>query len=115
MGYSHAISGAIRKVTRAPIILTGKPSSYAMSLVARRLRLPAQQVGVVGDDSAVEIVMARRAGAMSFGVTTGVTSLADWSSKTGLHRPHRVLTQLGELLDVATIEWPQPISDQRRA
>src|SRR6185312_9093265 len=30
MGYSHAIAGAIRRVTQAPMILTGKPSVHAL-------------------------------------------------------------------------------------
>jgi len=37
MGYSYAIVGAIRRVTRAPMILTGKPSLHALRFVARRL------------------------------------------------------------------------------
>src|SRR5207247_841653 len=40
MGYSYAIAGAVRKVTRAPMILTGKPSLHALRLVARRLGVP---------------------------------------------------------------------------
>ena len=39
MGYSYAIVGAIRRVTRAPMILTGKPSLHALRFVARRLGL----------------------------------------------------------------------------
>ena len=78
MGYSYAIVGAIRRVTRAPMILTGKPSRHAMQFVAARLGLPMSQVGVIGDDPMVEIIMARRYGAQAFGVTTGVTSAADW-------------------------------------
>ena len=36
MGYSYAIVGAIRRVTEAPMILTGKPSLHALRFVARR-------------------------------------------------------------------------------
>src|SRR5262249_56930578 len=36
IGYSFAIVGAIRRVTRAPMILTGKPSRHAMKFVAAR-------------------------------------------------------------------------------
>ena len=63
MGYSYAIAGAIRRVTRAPMILTGKPSLHALRFVARRLGLRRRDLGVVGDDPSVEIIMARRGGA----------------------------------------------------
>jgi 4-nitrophenyl phosphatase len=98
MGYSYAIVGAIRRMTRAPFILTGKPSLHALRFVARRLGVPVRSLGVVGDDPAVEVIMARRGGATAFGVTTGVTSSADWARQTGHRRPHRVLSGIGELL-----------------
>ncbi len=80
------------------MILTGKPSLHALRLAARRLGVPVRSVGVVGDDPAVEIIMARRGGATAFGVTTGVTTLEEWGRQVGKSRPHRVLTQLSELL-----------------
>jgi ribonucleotide monophosphatase NagD (HAD superfamily) len=98
MGYSYAIVGAIRRVTRAPMILTGKPSLHALRLVARRLGLRFRELGIVGDDPSVEILMARRGGATSFAVTTGVTSRAEWLRQTGLRQPHQVLDQLDNLL-----------------
>ena len=98
IGYSYAIVGAIRRVTHAPMILTGKPSRHAMRFVAQRLGVPVSRVGVVGDDPVVEMSMARRFGAAAFGVTTGVTSAAEWRRQPLRRRPHRVLTQLEDLL-----------------
>jgi len=100
IGYSYAIVGAIRRVTHAPMILTGKPSRHAMRFVAQRLGVPVSRVGVVGDDPVVEILMARRYGAAAFAVTTGVTSAADWRRQPSTRRPHRVLGDLRELLDL---------------
>ncbi len=99
MGYSYAIVGAIRRLTRVPFILTGKPSLHALRFAARKLGIPVRTMGVVGDDPAVEIIMARRGGATSFGVTTGVTKLEDWARETGNRRPHRVLNEIRDLLD----------------
>jgi len=99
MGYSYAIVGAIRRVTRAPIILTGKPSLHALRFVARRLGLRRCDVGIVGDDPSVEILMARRGGAKAFAVTTGVTASHEWARQTGLRRPEQVLRRLGDLLE----------------
>ena len=103
MGYSYAIVGAIRRMTRAPMILTGKPSLHALRFVARKLGVPARAVGVLGDDPAVEVIMARRGGAAAFGVTTGVMTADDWSRESGLRRPHRVLAGIRDLLTCGAI------------
>src|SRR5256886_15590664 len=60
IGYSFAITAAIRRLTRAPMTLTGKPSLLALRFVARRLGVPVRAPAVVGDDPIVEILMARR-------------------------------------------------------
>ena len=98
MGYSHAITAAVRKMTRAPMILTGKPSLNALRLAANKLGLPMRKVGVVGDDPLVEIIMARRGGATGFGVTTGMTKAEEWSAQPLGRRPHYVLRDLREAL-----------------
>ena len=101
MGYSHAIVAAVRKITRAPMILTGKPSLHALRLVAKKLGVPMRRVGVVGDDPVVEMIMARRGGAMGFGVTTGFTTARDWAAQPRGRRPHRVVRELAEILPMA--------------
>jgi 4-nitrophenyl phosphatase len=106
MGYSHAIVGAIRRMTRAPFILTGKPSLHALRFAARRLGIPVRSLGVVGDDPAVEVIMAHRGGATAFGVTTGVTKSEDWARQSGNRRPHRVLSGIGELLSCEALRPP---------
>jgi 4-nitrophenyl phosphatase len=103
MGYSYAISAAVRRITRAPMILTGKPSLHALRLVAKKLGIAKSKVGVVGDDPLVEMIMARRGGAVGFGVTTGISKASDWAKQPPGRRPHRVLRSLGELLTVLGI------------
>jgi len=100
IGYSYAIVGAIRRVTHAPMILTGKPSRHAMKFVAQRLNVPISRVGVIGDDPVVEMSMARRYGAAAFGVTTGVTSAEEWRRQPMTRRPHRVFGDLRQLIDL---------------
>jgi 4-nitrophenyl phosphatase len=104
MGYSYAIVGAIRRMTKVPMILTGKPSLHAMRFVARKLGVPVRDVGVVGDDPAVEIIMARRGGATAFGVTTGVMKQDGWERESGKRRPHYVLNDLRELMRNGAIQ-----------
>ncbi len=101
MGYSHAITAAVRKITHAPMILTGKPSLHALKLVAKKLGIPMRKVGVVGDDPLVEMIMARRGGAMGFGVTTGFTTAEDWAAQPRGRRAHRIVSKLGEILEIA--------------
>jgi ribonucleotide monophosphatase NagD (HAD superfamily) len=103
LGYSYAITGAIRRVTKAPMTLTGKPSTHALRFASRRLRVAPSELAVIGDDPLVEVTMARRGGAVALGVTTGVTQANEWEQQTGLHRPHRVLRQLSDLLQVC--QW----------
>ncbi len=101
MGYSYAISAAVRRITRAPMVLTGKPSLHALRLAAKKLGVPMSRVGVVGDDPLVEMIMARRGSAVGFGVTTGICQASDWARQPKGRRPHRVLRSLGDLLAVA--------------
>ena len=102
MGHSHAIAAAVRKLTRAPMILTGKPSLHALRLVAKRLGVPMRRIGVVGDDPLVEMIMARRGRAIGFGVTTGISKERDWARQPLSRRPQRVLRDLTELLTFVT-------------
>jgi 4-nitrophenyl phosphatase len=99
IGYSYAITGAVRRMTRAPAIITGKPSLFALRFVARRLGVKMPEVGVVGDDPLVEMQMARRGGATGFGVCTGTTSRAQWVKQPLNKRPHHVLEGVGELIE----------------
>jgi ribonucleotide monophosphatase NagD (HAD superfamily) len=103
LGYSYAITAAVRRLTRAPMILTGKPSLHALRFVARSLGTSMRDIGVVGDDPIVEILMARRGRAMGFGVTSGVTKAQDWAAQPPGRRPHRLLGELGDLLTLDVI------------
>ncbi len=108
MGYSYAITAAVRKMTRAPMILTGKPSLHALRLVAKKLGVPMRRVAVVGDDPLVEMIMARRGGAVGLGVTTGMTKAREWTVQPLSRKPHWVLRDLRELLRLNAMrsEWP---------
>jgi len=98
IGYSFAITAAIRRLTRAPMILTGKPSVRALRFVAKRLNVPVRSLAVVGDDPLVEILMARRAGATALAVTTGTTGREQWVRQSLARQPHVILEDLREVL-----------------
>jgi ribonucleotide monophosphatase NagD (HAD superfamily) len=99
-GYSFAITAAVRALTRVPMILTGKPSLDALRFVSRKLGVPMRELAVVGDDPLVEIIMARRAGAMGFGVTTGTTTAEEWAAQPKIKQPHRVLRGIADVLSL---------------
>jgi 4-nitrophenyl phosphatase len=103
LGYSFAILGAVRRLTKAPVILTGKPSLHALRFVARKLGVPTRKVCVVGDDPLVEAIMAHRGGATMLGVTTGMTTREEWMRQPAKRRPHGVLADLRELLSLPTV------------
>jgi len=98
IGYSFAIVGAIRRLTRAPVTVMGKPSLHALRFVAKRLGTGMRHVGVVGDDPIVETIMAHRGGATAFAVTTGMTTRKEWLRQSGRRKPHRVLMDLRDVL-----------------
>jgi len=98
IGYSYTLTGAIRRLTKARATLMGKPSLHALKFVARKLGVPVREVGVVGDDPIVEMIMARRGGATAFAVTTGMTKREDWMSQPERQRPHRILADIREVL-----------------
>src|SRR3974390_198252 len=54
IGYSHAITAAIRRLTGAPMTLTGKPSLRALRFVAKRLGVPMRALAVGGGGPIVE-------------------------------------------------------------
>jgi 4-nitrophenyl phosphatase len=103
MGHSHAITAAVRKITHAPMVLTGKPSLHALRFVARKLGVPMRRVGVVGDDPLVEMIMARRGEAVGFGVTTGISTAKDWARQPLSRKPRRVLRALTDLLSLRSV------------
>jgi 4-nitrophenyl phosphatase len=103
MGYSYAIVGAIRRLTKARMLLTGKPSLHALRFVAKKLNLPVRDIAVVGDDPLVEIIMARRGGATALGVTTGMMKREGWARQPELQRPHHVLDNIRDILTCGVV------------
>ena len=109
IGYSHAITAAIRRLTHAPMTLTGKPSLRALRFVAKRLGVPMRALAVVGDDPIVEVLMARRGGATALAVTTGTTPREEWQRQPRSRRPDAILNGLREVLG-----WLDNATDARR-
>lgn len=103
IGYSRAIVAAIRSITGARVTVLGKPSAAAFAHVARLLDAPADRIAVVGDDPALETAMAKKAGATSFGVATGVTDRKTWTALAPDAQPDHILDAVGDLLALGAI------------
>jgi 4-nitrophenyl phosphatase len=110
IGYSHAITAAIRRLTHAPMTLAGKPSIRALRFVAKRLGVPVRALAVVGDDPVVEVLMARRGGATALAVTTGTTTRQEWQKQPRSRRPDAILADLREVLG-----WLDDAAETRRS
>lgn len=101
IGSSYAINAMIRAMTEAEPIVLGKPSQVAFDAAAAAMGLgpaDAARVVVIGDDPKLEVRMAREAGAMAIGMTTGLTTEADYAAEPENGRPHLTLSSLEPLL-----------------
>ena len=96
-GWSGAVAAGIRQTTGVKAVTLGKPSPAALREVCRALGTTPRRTLVVGDDLNLEIVMARRAGARTALVLTGISTAADVDRLPADRRPDVVATAVSEL------------------
>jgi 4-nitrophenyl phosphatase len=100
IGTSRAISAMISSLTGARTQLVGKPSRAALSTAARRLKVPASSLVVVGDDPELEVPMAHRGRALAVAVSSGLGGPDSYRHLPPERQPHLHLTGVDELLSV---------------
>lgn len=100
IGTSRAISAMIGSLTGARTQLVGKPSRAALSTAARRLKVPASSLVVVGDDPELEVPMAHRGRALAVAVSSGLGGPESYGHLPPERQPHLHLTGVDELLSV---------------
>jgi 4-nitrophenyl phosphatase len=76
-GWSGAVVAGLRHTTGAEALTLGKPSPEALREMCAALGVDEARTLVVGDDLALEIEMARRAGARAALVLTGIATAPD--------------------------------------
>jgi len=96
-GWSGAVVAGIRQTTGVKALTLGKPSPAALREMCRALETTPRRTLVVGDDLELEIVMARRAGARTALVLTGISTAADVDRLPAAHRPDAVVASIAEL------------------
>lgn len=102
IGSSYAINAMIRAMTQQPAKVLGKPSREALHCALRRMQLGNTDEGhtvVVGDDPALEMRMARKAGAFALAVATGLTDAQGFSTGKAAERPDAVVHTLQTVAD----------------
>jgi len=87
----------IRQTTGTRAITLGKPSPEALREMCRVLGVAPARTLVVGDDLALEIAMARRAGARAALVLTGISSRAELEALAADRRPAAVAETIAQL------------------
>lgn len=104
MGIPGAVSAAIEHCSGVKPTVTGKPSVVGLDIACALTGLSAQETAVIGDDPKLEILMGRRAGSFTLGVTTGSYSKDDFQSFPADERAHVVRDTLEGLFDQPWME-----------
>lgn len=97
IGSSFAINQMIASLTGKRARVLGKPSRVALDVAMGAMGLPrsaAAQMVVVGDDPALEMAMARKAGAIGIGMTTGLMQPGTIHTLPSGQQPHAVIDRL---------------------
>jgi len=97
---SRVICAAIASVTGKRASVLGKPSAAALRCACRSIGVKPKDIVVVGDDPGLEVLMARRGGALGVAVRTGVWGQGDVAHLPAEHRPHLVVQGVAELLSL---------------
>jgi 4-nitrophenyl phosphatase len=101
IGASFPINAMIRSLTAKRALVLGKPSRIAFVEAARAMGLKPKdhsRVIIVGDDPALEMQMASKAGTVSIGLTTGMLSRDTLPALAPAERPDILLDSLAPLL-----------------
>ena len=102
LGISGAIAAALHNATGSKAAVFGKPETAGLDIVAALTGIAAADMAVIGDDPRLEILMARRAGALAIGVTTGIADAEAFSAMPPDQRAHHVIASLDGL---ANKDW----------
>lgn len=102
IGSSYAINAMLRAMTQRAAKVLGKPSREALHCALRQMKMSTateRHTVVVGDDPALEMRMARRAGAFALAVATGLTDAETFSGGKDNEKPDAVVHDLQVVAD----------------
>lgn len=93
------ITAAIAKVTAARPRVLGKPSRAAVAEISSRLRVPSEEIAVIGDDLGMDIALGRLGGSRTILVRSGISGQIDLERIRTDRRPDAVLDRVADLLE----------------
>lgn len=99
LGISGAVAAMIEHATGVKAAVLGKPAVHGLEMIAAMTGVPPAEMVVVGDDPALEIAMARSAGSLAVGVTTGLACEADFRAAPPQTCAEIILPGLEDLAD----------------
>jgi NagD protein len=92
-------TAAIAKASSTRPVIVGKPSKAAWRTVEERLRVPAQEIAMIGDDLTMDVRLGRMGGARTVLVASGTTGHLELEDIPATHRPDAIVGGVAELLD----------------
>lgn len=101
IGSSYAVNAMISAMTKARTRVLGKPALTAFSEACRQMNVRGddrKRMVIVGDDPALEMRMARGAGVMGVGMTTGIMTRESVKDLRPSDQPHVLVDSLTPLL-----------------
>lgn len=101
IGSSYAINKMIAAMTGKQAKVLGKPSRIAFDAAVTAMGLPksaAKDIVVFGDDPALEMRMARGAGAVGVGLTTGLMKRDNLPGLVANQQPHVLIDDYASLM-----------------
>lgn len=96
LGVSGSVGAMIAHTSGMVPTVLGKPAPWGLELIAEKTGVAARNMVVIGDDPALEIRMARVAGAKAIGVTTGIADQQTFQAVQPDWRADLVLNSLTE-------------------
>jgi HAD superfamily hydrolase (TIGR01450 family) len=93
------ITAAIAKVTGARPRVLGKPSRAAVAEIANRLRVPSDQIVVIGDDLDLDVALGRLGGSRTILVRSGISGQVELERLPARRRPDAAIARVSDLLE----------------
>jgi NagD protein len=108
LGTSRAICAMISSLTGKRAKVLGKPSLEALRCAGQRLSMDPGELAVVGDDPALEVLMAHRGGSLAIAIHTGVGSKTAFAALPPTLQPHLSLAGVSELMELCVVGHAVP-------
>jgi NagD protein len=97
LGVSGAIGAMIAQATGKRPVVLGKPAVHGLKIACARMGIAPEKAIVVGDDPNLEILMARKGGALGIGVLTGIAGRDAYSALPESKAAHLVVGSVADL------------------